>query len=126
MKLIKTALMATSLTVLSANVFAGQYFSTSGNLVERSGTRTIQTEPVGTAQEAYKLGLEQLQSLNNSTPQELIRDLRIASIDIDRRKVHLNENGYITVKELMNADGELLYKGQVNVSYHYAERVSNN
>ncbi|MCG9613472.1 DUF3316 domain-containing protein [Vibrio harveyi] len=34
-------------------------------------------------------------------------------------------NGYVTVQEFMNDAGQILYKGEVNDSYHYAERRDN-
>jgi hypothetical protein len=124
MKLINTALLAT--TLLSANVFAAQFVPTPGNYEQRFATQTFQTEAVQSKQEAYQLSLQQLRKLNESSSLELSKILRLGVFShINRRTIHLNNNGYIAVEEFMNAEGQLFYKGQINVSYHYAELESN-
>ncbi len=120
MKSIKIIFTLTALFMLSGNVLAGQYINTSGNLEERLATRTFHTKTVTSKQEAYKLGLKQLQQLDNSSSQELDRKLLI-NVE-SRNNFHLNKDGYVTVQEFMNNDGQILYKGEVKVSYHYAER----
>ncbi|CAH0525339.1 DUF3316 domain-containing protein [Vibrio sp. dhg] len=119
MKLMKTTFTTAALILLSGNVLAGQYIDTFGNYEERLATRTFHTEAVSSKQEAYKLGLQKLHELDNSSTQELDRKLMITTST--NNDVHLNKNGYITVQEFMNNAGQILYKGEVNVSYHYAE-----
>ncbi len=126
MKLIKAALVTATLTLLSTSVFASQFGYSAGNVVERLGARTIKTDAVQTKQEAYQLGLSQLHQLNKAKPVELSKKLKISGVNIDRRQIHLNEGGYVTVEEFMNTDGQISYKGEINVSFHYPERDSNN
>ncbi|MEL7293788.1 DUF3316 domain-containing protein [Vibrio sp. HN007] len=126
MKLLKKTLVATTLTILSAYTLAGQYVPTSGSQVERYGTRTFETKTVQTKSEAFQLGLTQLRQLSMDSPVMLSKKLKIQGLDVDKRKVHLNDDGYVTVIELMNTQGQLSYKGVVEVSYHYAERERNN
>lgn len=120
MKLMKTTFTTAALILLSGNVLAGQYINTYGNFEERLDTRTFHTEAVSSKQEAYKLGLQQLHELDNSSTQELNHKLLVTSDSSN--DIHLNKNGYVTVQEFMNDAGQILYKGEVNVSYHYAER----
>ncbi|WP_375753454.1 DUF3316 domain-containing protein [Vibrio sp. HN007] len=122
MKLMKTALVTTGLTLLSANVLANQFVDTTGNLEERFGTRTIQTAVVDSKPQAYQLGLTKLSELTKSSPSELRIKLNATRAETGPGRIHLNEDGYVTVQEFMNAEGQLLYKGLVNVSYHYSER----
>jgi hypothetical protein len=124
MKFTKTAIATSAIALLSANVLAGQYVSTVGNMEQRYSTKMIQTTPAQSKQEAYQRGLNKLQQLSASSPVELKQALRIVGQDVASRSLHLNNDGYVTVNEYMDADGQIYYKGQVNVSYHYAERDS--
>ncbi len=120
MKRIKTTFATAALILLSGNVLAGQYVNTNGNFEEKLATRTLYTKVVPSKQEAYKQGLQQLRELDNSSSKELDRKLMINTFN--NNGIHLNKNGYITVKEFMNDAGQILYKGEVHVSYHYSER----
>ncbi len=120
MKLIHKTLATVTLILLSGNVLAGQYINTYGNLEERLATRTIRTDIVASEQEAYKQGLNKLQQLKNSSPKELEQVLQLNIFNSGG--VHLNDDSYITVQEFMNGAGQLRYRGELNVSYHYAER----
>jgi predicted transcriptional regulator len=122
MKLIKTTLLTTTLTLLSANALANQFVDTTGNLEERFGTRTLHTAVVESKQEAYQLGLAKLSELATISPSKLRYVLSAVNAEYGPDRIHLNEDGNVTVQEFMNADGQVLYKGQINVTYHYSER----
>ncbi len=123
MKLIKKTAVTATLILLSGNVLAGQYIKASGNYDERLATRTFHTASVSTKQEAYKLGLQQLKDLDKISPKE--RELKLMVNATSSNNIHVNKDGYVIVQEFMNESGEILYKGEVNVSYHYAERRDN-
>ncbi|GLO62492.1 hypothetical protein MACH09_30000 [Vibrio sp. MACH09] len=93
MKLLKKTLVVTTLTILSAYALAGQNVLTSDSQVERYGTRTFETKTVQTKSEAFLLGLAQLRQLSMDSPVMLSKELRIQGLDVDKRKVHLNDDG---------------------------------
>ena len=123
MKLIKSAAIST-LMLLSTTAFAGQYVSTPGNYVQRLNSSTLDTQTVKSKSEAYQVGLKKLKQLYSSPSKELFYTLRVPSTEANINSIHVNDGGYVTVEEMMNANGEVLYRGVLNVSYHFAERDS--
>ncbi|MFC1236698.1 DUF3316 domain-containing protein [Vibrio sp. F74] len=121
MKLIKSVTISTIL-LLSTSVFAGQYVPTPGNYVERLNSSTIDTEVMKTKDDAYKAGLEILTKLYTSSSSELFSSLRVIGKDVNKNTMHINDGGYITVEEMMDVNGGMMYRGVLNVSYHFAER----
>ncbi|MFC1236704.1 DUF3316 domain-containing protein [Vibrio sp. F74] len=123
MKFIKK-IVITTLMLVSSSVFSGEYVPTPGNFVERLNSSTIDTGVVKTKVEAYKLGLKVLTKLYSSSPRELSKILRINNINYNPKSIHVNDGGYINVEEMMNHDGDILYRGVLNISYHFSERDS--
>ncbi len=126
MKLCKAAIVTSTLSFVCISAFAGQYVTTGGNVAERLGSKTFDTATVQSKQEAYQLGLEQLHQLDTSSPEELSKELSLIAGNTVPNQVHLNKDGYVTVEEFMNSNGDIAYKGHVAVTYHFAQRESSN
>lgn len=105
MKMIKNALIATTIALLSANAFASDTFSES---------RVVKTADVTNKAAAYELALDKLNTLQNDSAVELNNDL--GHVSNYANSVSLNDGAYITVAEKMDANGNLQYTGLVNVS----------
>lgn len=124
MKVLKTALLVTTMAITSASAFAQHNF-TGGNYVDRVEMKTVSVEPTATSDAAYQFALAELQSLKNLSARELNKELNIFSFDIASDSIHLKDGGFVTVQERMNEQGQLEYVGTVNVKVHYAQRDSN-
>lgn len=124
MKLIKSAALST-LILLSTSAFAEQYVPAPGNYIQRLNNTTIDTEIVKSKSEAYKVGLKNLSKLYSNSSNELFSTLRIPNVDVNPRSIHVNDGGYITVEEMMNINGDIIYRGVLNVSYHFSQRDYN-
>lgn len=107
MKMTKTkaALIASTMAILSSQVFA----------TTTQTTRVIPTEEVSSEAVAYELALEKLQTLKADSAVELNNDLGQIAYH-SPRSLSLNDGSYVTVAEKMDANGELSYTGLVNVS----------
>ena len=107
MKMTKKALIATAALILSSQVFASDTHQTS---------RVIQTADMDTKVAAYELALDKLETIKNDSSVELNNELRLVA-----SSASLNEGSYITVTEKMDANGDMLYTGLVNVSVTYSD-----
>jgi len=108
MKMIKKALIATTLVFLSAQAFASDTYSE---------TRVIKTADANSKATAYELALDKLNTLQNDSAVELNKDL--GQISSYANSVSLNDSGYVTITEKMDANGNLQYTGLVNVSVSF-------
>jgi hypothetical protein len=108
MKMIKNALIATTLAFLSAHAFASDSFQE---------WRVVQTSAASTKAAAYELALDKLEQLKQDSSVELNNDL--GHVTTYSNSVSLNDDAYVTVIEKMDKNGELNYAGQVNVSVSY-------
>jgi len=120
MKKIKNVLMASALVILSANVFAGPVVY--GNYGVHSASQTIDTPAAQSKERAYSLGLEKLNALKSISGSELSDELSLPLGSLkEKNSITLDDGAYITVAELMNEQGEVVYKGLINVSYRYSQ-----
>lgn len=120
MKTIKNVLMASTLVILSANVFAGPIVT--GNYGVHHASQTINTQAVESKEMAYSLGLEKLNALKSDSGSELSNELALSLGSLkEQNSITLDDGAYITIKELMNEQGQVVYKGLVNVSYGYSQ-----
>ncbi|WP_435236997.1 DUF3316 domain-containing protein [Psychromonas sp. PT13] len=110
MKKITTVLLGASAIMLSASSFANV------------GSQTFKTETVDSKDAAYSLGLGQLQQLKSETGYQLSHDLSTpADTYKEKNSIELNDGAYVTVQESMNEQGDIVYNGLVNVTYHYVD-----
>ena len=108
MKTITTILLGASAIMLSASAFANV------------GSQTFKTEAVDSKDAAYSLGLGQLQKLKSETGYQLSKHLSTpADTYKEKNSIKLNDGAYVTVQESMNEQGNIVYTGLVNVTYHY-------
>jgi hypothetical protein len=121
-KLTSVLLLSAALSFLSIPVFADNI---SGNdLLLRNNVRNISTEVTSTKEGAYKVGYAKLLDVSGKTHGDLGKELGITTNDPSlNRSIHL-DNGFVTVKEFMNAKGKVVYQGIVNVEFHYQQRES--
>lgn len=119
-KLAKNLFMASSMLLLGSTVYAANIIY--GDYSFRQGHSVIDTEIVETKDMAYSLGFQKLNDLKLESGSELSDEfaLRLDSFE-ERNSVTLQDGAYITVKELMNEEGDIVFKGQVSVSYSYYE-----
>lgn len=120
MKTIKNLLLASSMLILSANVFANS--SIYGDYSLHHESKVIKTQGADTKGEAYTLAFEKLQLLKAETGSKLSSELAlpVASFQ-EKNSVALDDGAYITVQEAMNEQGQFVYNGLVNVSYSYSQ-----
>lgn len=124
MNTIKTALIASIISLTSVPVFAQPLYN-GGNYSSRVDSTTVPVAPATTSDDAYQLGLSELQRLKTMSAQELNSELRILTFNTYSKNTHLENAGFVTVQEQMNENGELEYIGKVNIKVHYMERDSN-
>lgn len=117
-KITKTLVMALSILLLTANVYASKVVT--GDYSHRSDIVVIKTVPVDTKTEAYALGNQKLKDLKLKSASEL-SDIFKAGLNspAERKSVTL-ENAIITVQEFMDEQGRIQYRGDVHVTYHYS------
>lgn len=124
MNTIKTALIASIISLTSVPVFAQPLYN-GGNYSSRVDSTTVPVAPATTSDDAYQLGLSELQRLKTMSAQELNSELRMLTFNTYSKNTHLENAGFVTVQEQMNENGELEYIGKVNIKVHYMERDSN-
>ena len=72
--------------------------------------------------DAYKYGLTKIQELQTLSSYQLNKKLSNNIFDkADSSSLKLT-NSYVTVKEFTNAEGDLLYKPTINISYTFKYR----
>ena len=108
MTTIKTALIASTMAILSTQAFAY-------NTTSHQATRTITTADMTSKAAAYDLAFDKLATLKTASPTELNNDLGRVAIDYPN-SVTLNDGAYITVEERISPDGKTVYTGLVNTS----------
>jgi len=120
MKSIKNVILAASMAILSANVFAGN--AVYGDYGVHHDSKVIKTQTVETKDAAYSLAVEKSKQLKAESGSELSNEFAL-SLDSFKEKnsVTLGENAYITVQESVNEQGNIAYSGLVNVTYSYSQ-----
>ena len=120
MKSVKNVLLASSMLILSANVFAGA--AVYGDYGVHSDRQVINTQAAETKGEAYSLALEKSDQLKVKSGSELHNEFALSLGSFkEKNSVTLGEGTYITVQESMRDQGDISYTGQVNVTYSYSE-----
>ncbi|GLR73932.1 DUF3316 domain-containing protein [Aliivibrio sifiae] len=119
MKSFKTLALSTIIILASSNAMANPIV-TSGNYISKASHTILYTDHVSTKQAAYKQALTQLNTLDNSSPAELKKILKVTS-----QNINLDDQSYITVQETMNMQGQIQYTGLIHANYHYLEHTSN-
>ena len=122
--LIYATILSTSLSILSAPVFA--HVQAAGNDIVLNSARAIATEVTTTKEGAYKNGYEKLLTITSKSGVELKKQLNASMSTTSLEKsIHL-DNISVTVTEFMAENGKIYFQGIVNAEYHYQDRVSSN
>ena len=108
---IKTALIASTMAILSTQAFAS-------NTTTHQATRVVPTADMTSKAAAYDLAFDKLETLKTASPTELNNDLGRIAFNYPN-SVELNDGAYITVAEKMNENGNTVYTGLVNVGVTY-------
>ncbi|AZL86383.1 DUF3316 domain-containing protein [Aliivibrio salmonicida] len=119
MKSLKTLALSAVIILASSNAMANPAVI-SGHYLNKASHTILHTDHVTTKQAAYNQALTQLNKLDNSSPSELQKILKV-----DSQNVQLDNQSYITVKETMNMQGQIQYTGLIHANYHYLEPISN-
>lgn len=122
MKTIKKVLLVSVMFILSANVFASKKLY--GNYDVHFVTKTVKTAAVADREAAYSLALEKLRQLQSASGEELSEEFSLyAILDTakERGTVMLEDGSSITLEELMNNQGELVYRGLIRLRYSYSQ-----
>jgi len=118
----KTLVMVFSLFLFGANAYAAQ--SVPG-LSHASNSSSIQMPIANTKEKAYSLGFQKLQNLKMQSGKALSDELRLTLSLSNQREdesVTIGEAN-VTVQELMNEQGKIVYRGIVNVVYHFSVQL---
>jgi len=122
-KITKTLVMALSMLLLTANVYAAKVIT--GDYSHYTDNITIRTPPADTKDGAYANGSKKLNELKAKSSSEL-NDIFGLFLDSKAGRESITiEGGNITVEELMDEQGRILYTGHVNVTYHYSRERNN-
>ncbi|MGF1755743.1 DUF3316 domain-containing protein [Vibrio makurazakiensis] len=93
-------------------------------LVEKN--TVLHTKATESKESAYEEAVSVLTELKQSSPAELKQQLGVFSINLVTKSISLKDGSYIIAQEYMNEEGELRYKGLVNVNYEYRQVERNN
>jgi hypothetical protein len=121
MRSIKNVILASAMLILSANVFAGA--AVYGDYGVHHDSKVIKTQAVDTKEAAYALALEKSNQLKSESGSELSNEFALLSLDSSKEKnsVTLGDNTVMTIQESLNAQGNMVYSGLVNVTYSYSQ-----
>ena len=120
MKVLKTIAAATTLVLFSIPVIASTSLIQNSNYSVQASDRTVTTQAFDTREEAYSEGLHVLNVLETSKPEELHKALRVmAWSPIEISSLRIEDNGYVTVKEMMSSDGNIEYRANINVRFKH-------
>ncbi|MGR5062286.1 DUF3316 domain-containing protein [Photobacterium sp. DNB22_13_2] len=126
MKSLKTIAAATTLVLFSLPSMASTPLIAGSKYSVQSNERVITTETFDTRQDAYAEGLQVLNVLEESKPAELHKMLRVMAWGPKEiSSLRIQDNGYVTVDEMMSSDGNVEYRANVNVRYEHF-RYDNN
>ena len=107
----KTALIASTMAILSTQAFAS-------NTTTHQANRALPTADVTSKAAAYDLAFDKLATLKAASPTELNNDLGHVAVNYPN-SVALTDDAYITVSEKVNESGNIFYTGLVNVGVTY-------
>ena len=117
MKTIKNVFLASSMVILSANVLA-----VDGNYGIHHDSKVLKTQSVESKDAAYSLAFEKLNQLKSESGSELGHEFAVSLGSWqEKNSVTLDDGAYITIQESMNEQGNVVYKGLVNVTYSYSQ-----
>ncbi|EDL52866.1 DUF3316 domain-containing protein [Vibrio sp. SCSIO 43140] len=122
--LVKTLL--TSFIILTSAATFAQPLSSGGNYVSRVVHRTVSIDAVSSKQQAYTLGAEKLSEFKGMSGPDFSALVPFISYGGARNKTHLEDEGYVTVQERLNNQGQIEYVAKVHLNVHYQGRDSNN
>jgi hypothetical protein len=115
----QSLVMASSILLLGANAYAAKVIP--GKYGHVSRYEVMETTAVDTKDKAYSLGFQKLQALKKlGDGKKLSEELGLHLLS-PREKSSTNlESGYVTVQEFMNENGDIMYRGRVNINYHFS------
>lgn len=115
--------MKTIASIFATTLLLASVSATAGNF-EQTRSETQVTSTTATKAEAYQLGVNKLTKLRNVTSQQLEMALTTPLGNIESNSLRLNDGGYITIQERMDANGKIGYVGLVNIDFSYIEHDS--
>ncbi|PKH02407.1 hypothetical protein CXF72_11775 [Psychromonas sp. MB-3u-54] len=114
----KALVMALSLFLFGANAYAANALPGYSHAIV---SKTLHVTEVDTKDEAYSLGFQKLQNLMKMQSGASLSDaLVLLFADRAERQSVTYDEANVTVQEFMDEQGEIVYKGMVNVTYHYS------
>lgn len=126
MKSLKSIAVATTLVLFSLPSMASTPLIAGSKYSVQSNDRVINTVTFETREAAYAEGQHMLNVLETSKPAELHNMLRVMAWGPKEiSSLRIQDNGYVTVDEMMGSDGNIEYRANVNVRYEHL-RYDNN
>ncbi|WP_372882904.1 DUF3316 domain-containing protein [Psychromonas sp.] len=120
MKTLKNTLLASTMVIFSATAFAGS--AVYGNYSVHHSNKTVKTATAESKEAAYQLGFEKLTQLKAESGAELSSELALSLGSYqEKNSVTLDDGAYITLQEMINEQGQVVYEGLVNVTYSYSQ-----
>lgn len=117
MNISKNALIASTLLILSTQVFAS--IPVYGDYGVHHENRVLKTADANTKEVAYQLGIAKIHSLETDSASELNQDL--GGLTTAVKSIQLHKGAYVEVAEKRNAEGEMIYNGLINVTVTYSQ-----
>lgn len=115
----KSLVMASTILLLGASAYAAKVIP--GDYSHASRYEVIETAAVDTKDKAFTLGFQKLQDLKKlGDGKKLSAELGLHALTAKEKSSTNLESGYITVQEFMNEDGNIMYRGRVNINYHFS------
>ena len=116
--------MKTLPTIIAASILLASVSATAGMSFEQSLTKTLTTSTVPTKAAALQLGADKLNQLKNSSTVQLENTLDVPFGEIESNTLHLKDEGYVSIEERMDANGQLGYAAVVEVNVGFVPHDS--
>ncbi|WP_372881694.1 DUF3316 domain-containing protein [Psychromonas sp.] len=125
MNVMKVLVVTSSILLFGTSAYAAKAIP--GNYSHAIGNKTIEVPAVNTKEKAYALGFQELQALMKlNSGKKLNDELRLNLDTLKEQDSVTLESANVTVQEFMNEKGEIVYRGAVNVIYHYSYQIDSN
>jgi hypothetical protein len=124
-KMTKSLVTASSILLLGVNAYAAKVRP--GDFSHENSYEVIELAAVDTKDRAYSLGFQKLQDLKKlGSGREFSDQLGLHLLNPIEKSSASLESGYVTVQEIMNESGNLVFKARVNINYHFSAQGEHN
>jgi hypothetical protein len=126
-KMTKSLVTASSILLLGANINAYAAKVRLGDFSHENRYEVIELAGVDTKDRAYSLGFQKLQDLKKlGSGREFSDQLGLHFLNSMEKSSASLESGYVTVQEIMNESGNIVFRARVNINYHFSAQGEHN